>query len=133
MWVSRKETLKEFETAIKNGSPGRPRTSDLVVNSHPLYPLSYRGALLLLHNIGLYNPDVNPLFSFNTWWTPWCFLIYSSNFSTGILLVVEVFDSISTVLGLFALSPLLVLFFLPFYFLLLNFHVGIFKRSIESS
>ncbi len=25
------------------GSPGRARTADLVVNSHPLYQLSYRG------------------------------------------------------------------------------------------
>ena len=28
---------------IKSGSPGRTRTSDMVVNSHPLYQLSYRG------------------------------------------------------------------------------------------
>ena len=27
----------------KVGSPGRTRTSDMVVNSHPLYQLSYRG------------------------------------------------------------------------------------------
>ncbi len=27
-----------------NGSPGRIRTSDLTVNSRPLYRLSYRGA-----------------------------------------------------------------------------------------
>lgn len=27
------------------GSPGRTRTSDMVVNSHPLYRLSYRGAI----------------------------------------------------------------------------------------
>ena len=26
-----------------NGSPGRTRTADQVVNSHPLYQLSYRG------------------------------------------------------------------------------------------
>ena len=26
-----------------NGSPGRARTADLVINSHPLYQLSYRG------------------------------------------------------------------------------------------
>ena len=25
------------------GSPGRARTADLVINSHPLYRLSYRG------------------------------------------------------------------------------------------
>ena len=28
----------------RNGSPGRIRTSDLTVNSRPLYRLSYRGA-----------------------------------------------------------------------------------------
>jgi hypothetical protein len=27
----------------ENGSPGRARTADLVINSHPLYQLSYRG------------------------------------------------------------------------------------------
>ena len=27
----------------KVGSPGRTRTCDLVINSHPLYRLSYRG------------------------------------------------------------------------------------------
>jgi hypothetical protein len=26
------------------GSPGRTRTSDMVINSHPLYQLSYRGS-----------------------------------------------------------------------------------------
>src|SRR5699024_7303706 len=26
-----------------SGSPGRARTADLVINSHPLYQLSYRG------------------------------------------------------------------------------------------
>ena len=29
----------------RNGSPGRTRTADQVVNSHPLYQLSYRGKL----------------------------------------------------------------------------------------
>jgi hypothetical protein len=28
------------------GSPGRARTADLVINSHPLYRLSYRGVIL---------------------------------------------------------------------------------------
>ena len=28
---------------VESGSPGRTRTSDMVVNSHPLYQLSYRG------------------------------------------------------------------------------------------
>ena len=27
----------------EDGSPGRARTADLVINSHPLYRLSYRG------------------------------------------------------------------------------------------
>ena len=27
------------------GSPGRARTADLVINSHPLYRLSYRGLI----------------------------------------------------------------------------------------
>ena len=31
------------------GSPGRARTADMVINSHPLYQLSYRG----LHNVGI--------------------------------------------------------------------------------
>src|SRR5438552_18945905 len=33
----------EWRTEL-NGSPGRIRTSDLTVNSRPLYRLSYRGA-----------------------------------------------------------------------------------------
>ena len=33
-------------TFLKIGSPGRTRTSDMVVNSHPLYQLSYRGIFL---------------------------------------------------------------------------------------
>lgn len=32
--------LGRFE---KSGSPGRARTADLMINSHPLYQLSYRG------------------------------------------------------------------------------------------
>ena len=32
---------------VVTGSPGRTRTSDKVVNSHPLYQLSYRGTLRL--------------------------------------------------------------------------------------
>ena len=32
---------------LKFGSPGRTRTADQMVNSHPLYQLSYRGVLLL--------------------------------------------------------------------------------------
>ena len=30
---------------IETGSPGRTRTNDMVVNSHPLYQLSYRGTV----------------------------------------------------------------------------------------
>jgi hypothetical protein len=35
------------------GSPGRTRTSDQVVNSHPLYQLSYRGisGIIILNHI----------------------------------------------------------------------------------
>ena len=29
--------------ALDSGSPGRARTADLVINSHPLYQLSYAG------------------------------------------------------------------------------------------
>ncbi len=38
--------MSEQEEQLKqelNGSPGRARTADLVINSHPLYQLSYRG------------------------------------------------------------------------------------------
>ena len=36
--------LNSFQIPKKNiGSPGRTRTADKVVNSHPLYQLSYRG------------------------------------------------------------------------------------------
>src|ERR1043166_2253221 len=35
--------LRTTETSKKVGSPGRTRTCDLVINSHPLYRLSYRG------------------------------------------------------------------------------------------
>ena len=31
--------------SASNGSPGQTRTADQVVNSHPLYQLSYRGSL----------------------------------------------------------------------------------------
>ena len=37
-------TRKPKKSHVKlNGSPGRARTADLVINSHPLYQLSYRG------------------------------------------------------------------------------------------
>ena len=32
------------------GSPGRARTADLVINSHPLYRLSYRGKVRILYS-----------------------------------------------------------------------------------
>jgi hypothetical protein len=46
------------EKSLKNkgsvlGSPGRIRTSDLTVNSRPLYRLSYRGAFGTLFGIDL--------------------------------------------------------------------------------
>ena len=30
---------------VNDGSPGRARTADLVINSHPLYQLSYQGIM----------------------------------------------------------------------------------------
>ena len=36
----------EQEGFLYNGSPGRTRTADQMVNSHPLYRLSYRGVSL---------------------------------------------------------------------------------------
>ncbi len=33
----------ERQELEEDGSPGRARTADLVINSHPLYRLSYRG------------------------------------------------------------------------------------------
>ena len=35
------------------GSPGRARTADLVINSHPLYRLSYRGILRAVILLGV--------------------------------------------------------------------------------
>ena len=39
------------------GSPGRARTADLVINSHPLYRLSYRGTKpsILRTDVGVVN------------------------------------------------------------------------------
>jgi hypothetical protein len=34
----------------KNGSPGRVRTADTVINSHLLYQLSYRGIISIILN-----------------------------------------------------------------------------------
>lgn len=36
-------SMKLYENYSKNGSPGRTRTADPVINSHLLYRLSYRG------------------------------------------------------------------------------------------
>ena len=36
------------------GSPGRARTADLMINSHPLYRLSYRGIGRNLKTIPVY-------------------------------------------------------------------------------
>ena len=45
----------------KLGSPGRARTADLVINSHPLYQLSYRG--LEARAYGTDAPALNQPFS----------------------------------------------------------------------
>lgn|GEM_PF-3955761 len=42
---------------FKFGSPGRTRTADQVVNSHPLYLLSYRG--MRLYRLWLGDEDSN--------------------------------------------------------------------------
>ena len=50
-------SLKAFEI----GSPGRARTADLVINSHPLYQLSYQGmkpAIVLIEGVGVNDKDV---------------------------------------------------------------------------
>jgi hypothetical protein len=36
---------------LKSGSPGGTRTPDLVINSHPLYRLSYRGTMNRLYHL----------------------------------------------------------------------------------
>ncbi len=38
------QTIWCVEEKTKNGSPGRDRTCDMVINSHPLCRLSYRGS-----------------------------------------------------------------------------------------
>ncbi len=44
MDTKQKEGLAENSQPLEFcGSPGRTRTADKVVNSHPLYQLSYRG------------------------------------------------------------------------------------------
>jgi hypothetical protein len=48
MWVvgtNPAQLLKTLPRMAKYGSPGRTRTADMVVNSHPLYRLSYRGSI----------------------------------------------------------------------------------------
>lgn len=47
-------------TLVQFGSPGRTRTSDKVVNSHPLYQLSYRGtkiSILIFVKLRLVSDD----------------------------------------------------------------------------
>ncbi len=45
--TTHKKACNEIATGfILYGSPGRARTADLVINSHPLYQLSYRGKIL---------------------------------------------------------------------------------------
>ncbi len=41
-WSSRVAD-KAFGVSVASSSPGQTRTADMVVNSHPLYQLSYRG------------------------------------------------------------------------------------------
>ena len=43
--IGRPAGADDPEVTRKIGSPGRTRTCDLVINSHPLYRLSYRGVL----------------------------------------------------------------------------------------
>lgn len=45
------KTPSTSKGVIFPGSPGRTRTADQVVNSHPLYLLSYRGMKQRLYNI----------------------------------------------------------------------------------
>ena len=46
--IMRKARLLAWNRAFKIGSPARTRTTDMVVNSHPLYRLSYWGTELLI-------------------------------------------------------------------------------------
>ncbi len=41
--AARRRLLRAGKPLSWSGSPGRARTADLVINSHPLYQLSYRG------------------------------------------------------------------------------------------
>ncbi len=45
--------MNQYRSHIKYGSPGRARTADLMINSHPLYRLSYRGMRRNLKSIPL--------------------------------------------------------------------------------
>ncbi len=47
----KKSPDKSARALFLYGSPGRARTADLVINSHPLYQLSYRGKILF-YSIG---------------------------------------------------------------------------------
>ncbi len=48
------------------GSPGRARTADLMINSHPLYRLSYRGMRRNLKLIPLMGQEGEGKFSFSS-------------------------------------------------------------------
>ena len=41
-----KARINVMQAFVFVGSPGQARTADLVINSHPLYRLSYRGIAL---------------------------------------------------------------------------------------
>ena len=53
-WVTKKINLI--------GSPGRARTADLVINSHPLYRLSYRGIIGWNNSVTLSTASYNSVF-----------------------------------------------------------------------
>ncbi len=47
----KKKGLQFLADLYLYGSPGRARTADLVINSHPLYQLSYRGIISYTFNM----------------------------------------------------------------------------------
>ena len=42
--MPKKAHLNNSDAPFLSGSPGQTRTADKVINSHPLYQLSYRGS-----------------------------------------------------------------------------------------
>ena len=56
---SEKQTARMIRAVclMNDGSPGRARTADLVINSHPLYQLSYQGMkpIIVLIDVVLVN------------------------------------------------------------------------------